>query len=230
VPEVNPEALKKHNGIIANPNCSTIQMVMALKPIYDAVGIEQVVVSTYQSVSGTGKEAVEELREQTSHVLEGKKPQAKVYPHPIAFNCLPQAWSLDPTTLYTEEELKMVKETKKIFGDSSIKVSVTTVRVPVFRGHGEAVYVITKEKLNREKALALWKNFPGIVLLEEPENRKYPTQLDVAGKDDVFIGHVREDLDHPHGLFFWVVADNLRKGAATNAVQIAEKLLELNLL
>lgn len=230
IPEVNPDALKNHKGIIANPNCSTIQLLVALKPLYDAVGIEHVVVSTYQSVSGTGKEAVEELRDQARQVLDGETPEPKIYPHQIAFNCLPQAWTLDPATLYTEEELKMVKETKKIFGDSEIKMSVTTVRVPVSRGHGESVYVITKEKLTRARALELWKNFPGMKLMEEPENRKYPTPVDAAGTDEVYVGHVREDLEHPRGLFFWVVSDNLRKGAATNAVQIGEKLIEMNLL
>lgn len=230
VAEVNPEALKNHHGIIANPNCSTMQMVHALKPLYDAVGIEHIIVSTYQAVSGTGKEAVDELRDQSVQAIKGEPVQAKIYPHQIAFNCLPQAWTLDTETLYTEEEIKMVKETKKILENPSLKVSVTTVRVPVFRGHGESVYVLTKEKLPRQKALELWKNFPNIRLLEEPENRRYPTPLDAENTDFTYVGHVREDVDHPRGLFFWVVADNLRKGAATNAVQIAEKLLELNLV
>lgn len=230
VPEVNPEAIQEHHGIIANPNCSTIQMVLALKPIYDHAGLEHVVVSTYQSVSGTGKEGVEELRSQTEEILRGAKPSPKIYPHQIAFNCLPQAWALDRATLYTEEELKMVKETKKILGNPDLRVSVTTVRVPVFRGHGESVYVMTREKITRAEALRLWELFPGIRLLEDPEERRYPTPVDAASTDHTYVGHVREDLDHPRGLFFWVVADNLRKGAATNAVQIAEKLLELGYL
>jgi aspartate-semialdehyde dehydrogenase len=230
IPEVNPDALKKHKGIIANPNCSTIQMVLAMKPIYDQVGIEHLIVSTYQSVSGTGKDAVEALKEETRQALSGAPVTPKIYPQQIAFNCLPQAWSLDFETFYTEEELKMVRETKKILSDNELKVSVTAVRVPVYRGHGESVYLLTRKKLMRNEALNLWENFPGIKLMEDPENRKYPTQLDAEGNDWVYVGHVREDLDHSHGLFFWVVSDNLRKGAATNAVQIAEKMIELNLL
>ncbi len=230
IPEVNPYDLKDHKGIIANPNCSTIQMVLAMKPIYDKVSIDQVVVSTYQSVSGTGKEAVEGLKEETQQILLNQSVEPKIYPHRIAFNCLPQAWNLDPATLYTEEELKMVKETKKILHDHQLKVSVTTVRVPVFRGHGESVYLLTKGKITRGQALEEWGKFPGIKLIEEPENRKYPTQVDAEGNDWVYVGHVREDLDHQKGLFFWVVSDNLRKGAATNAVQIAEKMIEMNLL
>jgi len=230
VPEVNPQALKNHNGIIANPNCAAIQMLHALKPIYDAVGIEQIIVSTYQAVSGTGKDAVVELLEQSAQVLKGEKTTPKVYPNQIAFNCMPQAWTLDSSTLYTEEELKVVKETKKILGDNQIKVSVTCVRVPVTRGHGESVYVITKKRITRNEAMELWKKFPGIRLIDEPENRKYPTPFEIAGTDFTYVGHIREDLDNPNGLFFWVVADNLRKGAATNAVQIAEQLLADGLL
>lgn len=230
IPEVNPEAIKSHRGIIANPNCSTIQMVLAMKPIYDAVGIEHVITSTYQSVSGTGKDAVVELEQQTADVLQGRKVNPKIYPHQIAFNCLPQGWTLDAASLYTEEEMKMVKETKKILNDTQIKVSVTTVRVPVPRGHGESVYLITGKKISRDQAIKLWQNFPGIKVMDEPENRKYPTPLDSVGSDLTYVGHIREDLDNEHGLFFWVVADNLRKGAATNAVQIAEKLLEFGML
>jgi aspartate-semialdehyde dehydrogenase len=230
VPEVNPHALLNHHGIIANPNCSTIQLAHAVKPIADAVEIEHLVVSTYQAVSGTGKEAVEELREQSVQAIKGEEVERRVYPHQIAFNCLPQAWTLDQATLYTEEERKVVQEMKKILEKPNFVVSVTTVRVPVFRGHGEAVYVMTKEKLTRERALELWRNFPGIQLIEEPENRRYPTPLDAEGTDLTYVGHVREDLDYPRGLFFWVVADNLRKGAATNAIQIAEKLLGFGLI
>ncbi len=220
VPEVNPEDAEKHKGIIANPNCSTIQMVVALKPIYDVAGIEAIVVSTYQSVSGAGAKAIKELEEQTKAWCEGKEIEVKNLPRRIAFNVIPQ---IDVFTEngYTKEEMKMLNETRKIMHDPNIKVSATTVRVPVFYGHSEAVSVKLKTPLEPEEAKELLKKAKGVVLVEDG----YPVPTDVAGKDEVFVGRIRKDLVFEPGLSMWVVADNIRKGAATNAIQIAELLI-----
>jgi aspartate-semialdehyde dehydrogenase len=220
VPEVNPEDVENHKGIIANPNCSTIQMVVALKPIYDAVGISAIVVATYQSVSGAGAKAIRELEEQTKAWCRGEQMEVKNLPRRIAFNVIPQ---IDVFTEngYTKEEMKMVNETRKIMHDPNIKVSATTVRVPVFYGHSEAISVKLNSPLEPESAMELLRKAKGVVLVEEG----YPTPIDVAGRDEVFVGRIRKDLVFEPGLSMWVVADNIRKGAATNAVQIAELLI-----
>lgn len=225
VPEVNPEAiaLYKNRGIIANPNCSTIQMVVALKPIYDAVGIKRIVVSTYQAVSGTGKKAIEELSLQTQALLSFKEPVAKVYPHQIAFNCLPHI-DVFLENGYTKEEMKMVNETKKIMNDSSIMVTATTVRVPVFYSHSESVNVETKKKITADEVRKLLSAAPGVMVVDNPGNKEYPLAINAAGRDETFVGRIREDESIPNGINLWVVSDNIRKGAALNAVQIAEIL------
>lgn len=225
VPEVNPQDIKKHKGIIANPNCSTIQMVVALKPIHDAAGIKRVIVSTYQSVSGTGAKAMEELANQTADLLNFKEPKPKVYPKQIAFNLIPQI-DVFLDNAYTREEMKMVNETKKIMGDDSIAVSATTVRVPVFRCHSECLNIETRKKISANEARAVLSAAPGIVVYDAPEKLVYPTPVEVAGSDETYVGRVREDETIPNGINMWIVADNLRKGAALNAVQIAEKLVE----
>lgn len=227
VPEVNPEALAGYTrrNIIANPNCSTIQMLVALKPIYDAVGIERINVATYQAVSGTGKEAIEELASQTAHLLNGQEARCEVYPRQIAFNALPHIDTFQDNG-YTREEMKMVWETRKIFANPSIQVNPTCVRIPVFYGHSEAVHIETVDKISAGEARALLENAPGITVIDEREDGGYPTPVvDAAGKDPVFVGRIREDISHPRGLDMWVVSDNLRKGAALNSVQIAEKLI-----
>jgi aspartate-semialdehyde dehydrogenase len=223
VPEVNALALDKHQGLIANPNCSTIQMVVALKPLHDAVRIKRIVVTTFQSVSGTGKEAMEELAEQSRKLLGLGEAFAEVYPHQIAFNCLPHIDEFLPSG-YTKEEMKMVHETQKIFGDSSIQVTATTVRVPVFVCHAESVNIETERKLSANEARALLSVAPGVKVYDDPTRNIYPLPIDVVGTDDVYVGRVREDESIPNGLNLWIVADNLRKGAALNAVQIAEVL------
>ncbi len=228
VPEVNPHAVAgyRRRGIIANPNCSTIQMVVALKPIYDAVGIERVNVCTYQSVSGTGKEALEELRAQTAASLEGKVLAPSVYARPIAFNCLPQIDEFQPNG-YTKEEMKMVWETHKILDDDEIRVNPTAVRVPVYYGHSEAVHIETREKLGVDEARALLEAAPGVVVYDQRVPGGYPMAVTEAeGRDAVYVGRIREDISHPRGLDFWVVSDNLRKGAALNSIQIAEILVK----
>ena len=227
VPEVNPDAVAgyKTRGIIANPNCSTIQMLVALKPIYDAVGISRVNVSTYQAVSGSGNEAIEELAKQTANLLNMKPVETNVYPKQIAFNCIPQI-DVFMENGYTKEEMKMVWETKKIMGDDSILVNPTAVRVPVFFGHSEAVHIETKQKITATQAKALFENTDGIVLIDEHVDGGYPTAVsDAADTDPVYVGRVREDISIENGLNLWVVADNVRKGAATNTVQIAELLI-----
>lgn len=227
VPEVNPDAVAgyKNRGIIANPNCSTIQMLVALKPIYDAVGIKRINVSTYQAVSGSGKEAIEELATQTANLLNMKPVEAKVYPKQIAFNCIPQI-DVFMENGYTKEEMKMVWETKKIMGDESITVNPTAVRVPVFFGHSEAVHIETEKKITASEAMELFKKADGIVLMDERVDGGYPTAVtDAAETNPVYVGRVREDISHENGLNLWVVADNVRKGAATNTVQIAEVLI-----
>lgn len=228
VPEVNPEALAgyKNRGIIANPNCSTIQMMVALKPLHDAVGIERINVATYQAVSGTGKEAIEELAKQTAQLLNAKPVDCEVYPRQIAFNVLPQI-DVFQDNGYTKEEMKMVWETRKILGDDTIQVNPTAVRVPVFYGHSEAIHIETRDKITAEQATELLNNFPGITVIDAHVDGGYPTAVDnAAGADPVFVGRIREDISHPKGLNLWVVADNVRKGAALNSVQIAEKLLQ----
>ncbi len=225
VPEVNPLALAQHQGLIANPNCSTIQMVVALKPLHDAVKIKRIIVTTFQSVSGTGKEAMEELADQTRKLLGLSEAKPEVYPHQIAFNCLPHIDDFLPNG-YSKEEMKMVNETQKIFGDSSIQVTATTVRVPVFVCHAESINIETERKLTANEARALLSASPGIQVYDDPSRNLYPLPIDVVGTDDVYVGRVREDESIPKGLNLWVVADNLRKGAALNAVQIAEVLIQ----
>ncbi len=228
VPEVNPHAVAqyKNHHIIANPNCSTIQMVVALKPIYDAVGIERINVATYQSVSGTGKEAIEELATQTAALINNKPITAKVYPKQIAFNVLPHI-DVFMENGYTKEEMKMVWETRKIMENESILVNPTTVRVPVFYGHSEAVHIETRDKITVEQVRQLLKNAPGVVLMDERVAGGYPTAAtESAGTDPVFVGRIREDISHPRGINLWVVSDNIRKGAALNSVQIAEILIK----
>jgi aspartate-semialdehyde dehydrogenase len=227
VPEVNIAALAGYStrNIIANPNCSTIQMVVALKPIYDAVGIKRINVATYQAVSGTGKEAIEELAAQTAKLLSGQESVCEVYPKQIAFNVLPHI-DLFEGNGYTREEMKMVWETRKIFGDQAIEVNPTCVRVPVFFGHSEAVHIETAVKISAAQARALLEKAPGVVVMDERADGGYPTAVtESAGADAVFVGRIREDISHPMGLNMWIVADNVRKGAALNSVQIAESLV-----
>ncbi|MFN3264040.1 MAG: aspartate-semialdehyde dehydrogenase, partial [Aquificaceae bacterium] len=226
VPEVNPDDIKEHRGIIANPNCSTIQMLVALKPIYDVAGIEAIVVSTYQSVSGAGAKAIRELQEQTRAWCEGRElPPAKALPKRIAFNVVPQI-DLFTENGYTKEELKMLNETRKILHDPHIRVSATCVRVPVLYGHSEAVSLKLKSELSPEAAREILRGAKGVVLMDSPEKGEYPLPVDVAGRDEVFVGRIRKDMVFEPGLSLWVVADNIRKGAATNAVQIAELLTQ----
>ena len=228
VPEVNPHAVARYTqcGVIANPNCSTAQMLVALKPIRDAVGIERINIATYQAVSGTGKEAIEELAVQTANLLNGKPVECKVYPKQIAFNALPHIDSFQENG-YTREEMKMVWETKKIFEDDSIQVNPTCVRIPVFHGHSEAVHIETRDKISAEEARRLLQKAPGVTVMDERKDGGYPTPAsDSAGQDPVFVGRIREDISHPRGLDLWIVSDNVRKGAALNSVQIAECLLE----
>lgn len=227
VSEVNPEAIAGYTkrNIIANPNCSTMQMLVALKPIHDAVGIERINVATYQAVSGTGKSAIEELASQTARLLNAQTIESKVYPKQIAFNVLPHIDTFQDNG-YTREEMKMVWETQKILGDETIRVNPTCVRVPVFHGHAEAVHIETKAPISAEVATDLLEQAPGIVVMDKREDGGYPTPVgDAAGTDPVFVGRIRNDISHPNGLNLWVVADNLRKGAALNSVQIAEELV-----
>jgi len=226
VPEVNPQDIAQYTktGIIANPNCSTIQMVVVLKPLHDVARIKRVVVSTYQAVSGTGQKAVEELASQVRALLSSKEVVNKVYPHRIAFNCLPHI-DVFLDNGYTKEEMKMVNETRKIMGDDTIEVTATTVRVPVFYGHSESVNLETERKLTPEEARDLLAKFPGVKVVDDPSANNYPMPLDAAGQDLTLVGRIREDFSIKNGLNLWVVADNIRKGAATNAVQIAEILV-----
>ncbi|MDN3653157.1 aspartate-semialdehyde dehydrogenase [Thalassotalea ponticola] len=225
VPEVNPHAIAEYRNrnIIANPNCSTIQMLVALKPIYDAVGIERINVSTYQSVSGAGKEAIEELAKQCAALLSGRPVKIEQFSRQIAFNSIPQIDEFLDNG-YTKEEMKMVWETQKILQDESVMVNPTAVRVPAFYGHGEAVHIETRQQTSAEEVKALLANAPGVVVCDNDED--FPTQVsDASGKDDTFVGRIREDISHPFGINMWVVADNVRKGAATNSIQIAELLI-----
>lgn len=225
VPEVNAHHLKSiPKGIIANPNCSTIQMLVALKPLHEAAKIKRIVVTTFQSVSGTGKKAIDELMEQTTALLNSKEPPIKVYPHQIAFNCLPHI-DVFLDNGYTKEEMKMVNETHKML-DPNIKVTATTVRVPVFRCHSESVNIETEKKLTANEARSILAAAPGIIVFDDPSKNIYPLAIDVAGKDETYVGRIREDESIENGLNLWVVSDNLRKGAALNAVQIAEELIK----
>jgi aspartate-semialdehyde dehydrogenase len=230
VSEVNPEALESHRGIVANPNCSTMQMVVALKPILDAAGIERLVITTMQSVSGTGQRAVEELHDQTAAVLDAQEvPVATVYPHQIAFNVLPVAGSFPDGSDYTDEELKLVNETRKILSQPSIGVSATCTRVPVYTGHSESVNVQTRSPLSPEECRELLVGAPGVDVLDSPADGVYPLAIEAAGRDEVLVGRIRRDPSHERCLNLFIVGDNLRKGAATNAVQLAELVAERGL-
>jgi aspartate-semialdehyde dehydrogenase len=229
VPEVNPHAVKDHKGIISNPNCSTIQMVVVLKPLYNRSRIKRLVISTYQAVSGTGKKAMWELEQQIEAWVKNQPFPQQVYPHQIAFNILPEIGKfLD--NLYTEEEMKMINETRKILEDDDIRITATTVRVPVFVGHAEAVNIEFEEKITVQEAREILSQSPGIVVVDNPKESEYPLPIRAAGRDEVFVGRIREDESCQAGLNVWIVADNLRKGAALNAVQIGELLLEKGLL
>jgi aspartate-semialdehyde dehydrogenase len=231
VSEVNPEALDGHHGIISNPNCSTMQMVVALKPLHDEAQIERLVICTYQAVSGTGRGAVDELLEQSHALLHDREIDSpREYAHQIAFNALPHAGSFAPDEDHTDEERKLMNETRKILGDPSIRISATCVRVPVLTGHSEAVNVQTRDPLSPERARELLTAAPGVTVIDEPNAGLYPLAIHAAGKDDVFVGRIRRDPGHERALDLWIVADNLRKGAATNAVQLAELLHERGLI
>ena len=231
VAEVNPQALDAHRGIVANPNCSTMQLMVALKPIYERAGIERLVVSTYQSVSGTGVAAVEELRAQERAVLAGEtRPAPEIYPNQIADNVIGAAGNFPEGDDSTDEERKMVFETRKILGDEGIGVSVTCARVPVAYSHSESVNVQTREPLSAEECRALLQAAPGVVVVDDPSRHEHPSALAATGRDEVFVGRIRDDESHPRALNLWVVSDNLRKGAATNAVQLAELLHERGLI
>lgn len=236
VPEVNPDAMAGHNGIIANPNCSTIQMVAALEPLRARYGLERIIVSTYQAVSGAGAKAIQELNDQTKAIVNGEEVKKEVLPvgslpkkHQIAFNVIPQIDTFLDNG-FTNEEMKMVRETKKIFSDESIAVAATCVRIPVVKGHSESVYVELKEDFELEDVRRLLAEAPGIVLQDNPEEQDYPMPAHAAGKIETFVGRLRRDLDNPRGLHMWIVSDNLLKGAAWNAVQIAEELVARNLV
>jgi len=227
VPEVNAHAIAQYakKNIIANPNCSTIQMVVALKPIHDVARIKRVVVSTYQAVSGTGKRAIRELESQVLAIYNQEEIKKEVYPHQIAFNCLPHI-DVFFDNGYTKEELKMVNETKKIMEDNSIGVTATTVRVPVFYGHSESVNIETEKKLKPDEVRKILSKAPGVVVVDDPKKFEYPLAIDAAGKDETFVGRIREDESIPNGINMWIVSDNIRKGAALNAIQIAEILIQ----
>lgn len=236
VPEVNPETIQQHHGIIANPNCSTIIMVMALKPILDRVRIKRIVVSTYQAVSGAGKEAIDELTDQVKAIIEGRPVTANILPsaslpkhYQIAFNLIPQI-DVFLDNGYTKEEMKMVHETHKILQDPTIAITATTVRVPVYRSHAEAINLELADKLTAQEAKELLARFPGVVVQDDPNEMVYPMPLYTSGKNEVFVGRIREDNSVQYGLNMWVVGDQIRKGAALNALQIAEYMLSHNLL
>ena len=231
VAEVNPDAIESHRGIVANPNCSTMQMVVPLKPIEDAVGIERLVISTYQSVSGTGQKAIEELLDQAHALLHDQDPEPpEVYPHRIAFNVLPQVEKFKDGDDYTTEERKMMAETAKILGREDIRISATCVRVPVVVGHSESVNIETRDPLSPEQCRELLSSAPGVIVVDDPGDAIYPLAIDVAGRDEVLVGRIRRDPSHERCLNVWIVGDNLRKGAATNAVQLAELLHERGLV
>ncbi|MCG6538322.1 MAG: aspartate-semialdehyde dehydrogenase, partial [Syntrophales bacterium LBB04] len=225
VPEVNMKAAFSHQGNIANPNCSRIQMVVALHPLHQVASIKRIVVTTFQSVSGKGKKAMDELLEQTKALLSFQEFEIKEFPHQIAFNCLPHIDDFTEND-YTKEEMKMVNETRKIMGDDSIQITATTVRVPVFRCHSESVNIETRTKMTPNEARAILSGAPGVIVYDDPKRKLYPLPVDHAGKDEVYVGRIREDFSVPSGLNLWIVSDNLRKGAALNAVQIAEELIK----
>jgi len=229
VPEVNPHAVEKHKGIIANPNCSTIQLVVAVNPIHKKTQIKRMVITTFQSVSGTGREAIIELRKQTEDYIRGREIKKEVYPHQIAFNILPHIGDFLPSG-YTEEEMKLVNETRKIMEDGSINVTSTCVRVPVFVSHSEAITLETKKELSVEKVKQILKSAPGVIVEDDPKNYIYPLPINAAGKDEVFVGRIRKDESVPNSINMWVVSDNLRKGAALNTIQIAELLIQKGLV
>lgn len=229
VPEVNPEDVRSHRGIIANPNCSTIIMVVALKPLHDVARIKRVVVSTYQAVSGAGKEAIDELTEQVGQVLRGEPVQPRVFPYQIAFNLIPHIDVFEEMD-YTKEEWKMVRETRKIMHEPDMRITATTVRVPVYRSHSESINIETERKITAQEAWEILSKAPGVVVVDDVREKKYPMPLFASDTDDVYVGRIREDNSLECGLNLWVVADQLRKGAATNAVQIAEILVRENLL
>jgi aspartate-semialdehyde dehydrogenase len=232
IPEVNPDAAESHRGLVANPNCTTMEMVVALAPIQRAVGIERLVVSTYQSVSGTGRRAIEELRAQSRAVLDGEQAAAEVFPHQVAFNVLPQVETFKEGDDYTTEERKVMGETRKILGvsEDELRISATCVRVAVVTGHSESVNVQTRGPLSPEECRQLLTDAPGVTVIDAPGEGLYPLPIDAAGRDDVLVGRIRRDPSHERCLNLWVVGDNLRKGAATNAVQIAELLDERKLV
>lgn len=224
VPEVNSHAALRHNGLIANPNCSTIQMVVAIKPLHDEAKIKRIVVSTYQSVSGAGQKAINELEQQTRDLLDGKPIVCEKFPHQIAFNALPQI-DVFLENGYTKEEMKMVNETKKIMEDDSIRITATTIRIPAFYAHSESVNIETEKKLTADQAREILSTAPGVTVVDEPDKQLYPLATEATGKDDTFVGRIREDLSIENGLNLWIVSDNLRKGAALNSIQIAERLI-----
>ena len=231
IPEVNPEAAAEHRGIIANPNCTSMQIVVALAPIWHEAGIERLVVSTYQSVSGTGRNAVAELESQARALLDGDEPQASIYPHPVAFNVLPQVESFKDGDDYTTEERKVMAEMRKIIGTGErLRISATCARVPVITGHSVSANVETRDELSPEKCRELLASSPGIVVMDDPAQGIYPLPTAVAGRDDVLVGRIRRDPSQDNTLNMWIVGDNLRKGAATNTVQIAELLAERDLV
>jgi len=231
IPEVNPEHLRKHQGFVANPNCSTIQMVVALAPLHRVARIKRIVAASYQAVSGTGRAAIAELKSQVSAIERGEQPEAEVYPHQIAFNVLPHIGGLrEEMPGYTSEELKMRRETRKILDDPEIQVTATCVRVPVYNGHAEALNVQFEKKITADEAREILSQAPGVEVLDDMAENLYPTPLQASGKDAVFVGRIREDTSAPNTLDIWCVADNIRKGAALNAVQIAEKMIEMGLI
>ena len=229
VPEVNPEDLRHHEGIVANGNCCAIPLTVVLKPLHDKVGIERVIVSTYQSASGAGKPLVEELEQQTKAIAAGKEPHASVYPRQLAYNVVPGGWRPDEGG-YNEEEVKIVNETRKILHLPQLRIAATCVRVPVPIGHGESVFVETHDPITPEAFRALMESSPGITVMDDPEAKIYPTPHDVAGTDDVYVGRIRKDTSVDRGLAMWLVSDNIRKGAALNAVQIAEEAIQMGLV
>jgi len=229
VPEVNGDDISDNEGIIANPNCCAIPLTVALNPLKKMAGLERVLVSTYQSASGAGRALVDELEEQTKAIADGKEPPVAAYPYQLAYNVVPGGWRLEADG-YNEEEVKIVNETRKILHDPELRITATCVRVPVPIGHGESVFLETTEKITADDARTLLGNAPGIVVQDDPHARLYPTPHDVAGKDEVYIGRIREDASTRHGLLLWIVSDNLRKGAALNAVQIAEQAIQLGAL
>ena len=229
VPEVNPEDIRDNEGIIANPNCCAIPLTVVLKPLHDRAGLERVLVSTYQSASGAGKALVEELAEQTRALAEGRTPEVDVYSHQLAYNVVPGGWKPEPEG-YNEEEVKIVNETRKILHEPDLRIAASCVRVPVPVGHGESVFVETREMISAPEARELLGSAPGVIVLDDPHAKLFPTPAQVAGKDEVYVGRIRNDLSSSHGLLLWVVADNLRKGAALNALQVAEKAVEMGVI